>query len=79
MSKKIVTKQKTSEYEEFLKEVQKKSYEIYLRRTQDNLSGDQLSDWLKAESEMKTKYHVDKWTGDPEKNFRISGSGGKNL
>jgi hypothetical protein len=60
MSKKIVTKQKTSEYEEFLKEVQKKSYEIYLRRTQDNLSGDQLSDWLKAESEMKTKYHVDK-------------------
>jgi hypothetical protein len=43
---------------QFKAEVEKKAKEIYLKRQETKVSGDALSDWLKAESEIKSKYHI---------------------
>jgi DNA relaxase NicK len=59
MAKKAIVKTNNkSEYELFLNEVQKKSYEIYEKRLQNDQNGDQLSDWLKAELELKSKFNI---------------------
>lgn len=44
--------------ENFLSEIQKMAYDIYIERTGKNLPGDELSDWLKAEKEIKEKYGI---------------------
>ncbi len=44
--------------EDFLGEIQKKAYDIYVERMAKNLPGDELSDWLKAEKEIKEKYNI---------------------
>jgi hypothetical protein len=42
----------------FLQDVELKAYELYLMRQSANMPGDDLSDWLKAESDMKRKYKM---------------------
>jgi hypothetical protein len=49
---------KKPELEKFLDEVKKRAYEIYQERAKAKTPGDQLSDWLKAEKEIKAKYKM---------------------
>lgn len=42
----------------FLGEIEKRAYEIYLGRMKAGVSGDEMSDWLKAEKDIKTKYKI---------------------
>ncbi len=42
----------------FLSEVQQKAYEIYLERQKTGQSGNEMSDWLKAEKEIKNRYKI---------------------
>jgi hypothetical protein len=44
--------------QKFLKEIEKRAYEIYEKRIASNSNGDEFSDWLKAESEIKAKYKL---------------------
>lgn len=44
--------------EDFLAEIQKRAYDIYLERTKNGLPGDEMSDWLQAEKEIKSKYNI---------------------
>jgi len=44
--------------EDFLAEIQKRAYEIYIERTRNGLPGDDMSDWLQAEKEIKSKYNI---------------------
>jgi len=44
--------------EDFLVEIQKRAYDVYVERTNKGLSGDELSDWLTAEKEVKEKYNI---------------------
>ncbi len=60
-AKKPTTSKKTSKkpkLEDFLAEIQKRAYDIYLERTKNGLPGNELSDWLKAEEEIKEKYGI---------------------
>ncbi|MCX7821304.1 MAG: DUF2934 domain-containing protein [Brevinematales bacterium] len=57
--KKTVKKQvEMPNLENFLAEIQKRAYDIYVERTSKNLPGDELADWLKAEKEIKDKYGI---------------------
>ena len=57
MAKKVVIKNKTgSDNDTFLNEVKNMSYVNYLNRIENNLQGDELSDWLSAESKVKSKF-----------------------
>lgn len=49
---------KKPELNAFLDEVKKRAYAIYQERTKTKTKGDQLSDWLKAEKEIKAKYKM---------------------
>jgi hypothetical protein len=42
----------------FLGEVEKRAYEIYLERMKGGASGSEMNDWLKAEKEIKAKYRL---------------------
>jgi hypothetical protein len=44
--------------EQFKTETEKRSKEIYLKRQENKEQGDALSDWLKAEKEIKAKYRI---------------------
>ena len=44
--------------EQFKAETEKRAREIYLKRQEKNEQGDALSDWLKAEKEIKAKYRI---------------------
>ncbi len=46
------------ELHKFLNEIEKRAYEIYLERKKNGISGDEMSDWLKAENEIKVKYGI---------------------
>ena len=65
MSKKSegkVTEKKTESFvdlSKFLKEVELRAYELYQERIGSDKNGDEFSDWLKAESEIKKKYKVE--------------------
>ncbi len=42
----------------FLTEIESKAYEIFEERTRNNQSGNEMSDWLAAEAEIKKKYNI---------------------
>ena len=42
----------------FLNEVEIRAYELYEKRRASNINGDEFSDWLKAEAEIKSKYKL---------------------
>ena len=44
--------------EQFKAEIQKRAREIFLKRQETKEPGDALSDWLKAEKEIKAKYRI---------------------
>lgn len=43
---------------EFLDEVEKRAYEFYLDRYANGTPGSDMSDWLKAEKEIKAKHKI---------------------
>jgi hypothetical protein len=44
--------------ERFKADVEKRAKEIFLKRQETKEPGDALSDWLKAEKEIKGKYRI---------------------
>jgi len=49
---------KAVDLQQFLSEIEKRSYEIYVDRKSANRHGDELSDWLQAEEDVKAKYKI---------------------
>ncbi len=47
-----------SEMKDFLGEIKKRAHEIYLERMQKGIGGDEMSDWLQAEEEIKSMYKM---------------------
>jgi len=43
---------------DFLEEVEKKAYELYRERIKSGVASDDISDWFKAEKEIKEKYKL---------------------
>ena len=43
---------------EFLEEIRVRAHEIFEQRTRDGISGDDLSDWLQAEAEIKKRHKI---------------------
>lgn len=43
---------------QFLSEIEKRAYEIYLLRMAEGRYGSDLTDWLEAESDVKAKYKL---------------------
>ena len=48
--------QSSLEWNRYLQEIEKRAYESSLERIRENRPGDRLSDWYKAEREIKAKY-----------------------
>ncbi|NPV00426.1 MAG: hypothetical protein HPY53_03490 [Brevinematales bacterium] len=44
--------------ENYLKEIEVKAYQIYQERKKNNIPGDQFTDWVQAENEIKSKYNI---------------------
>jgi hypothetical protein len=44
--------------EQLQEEIRAKAHEIYLQRVSSGEPGDDLSDWLRAEAEVKHKYNL---------------------
>jgi hypothetical protein len=44
--------------QKFLKDVEKRAYEIYLDRQKSGKSGDEFSDWVQAENDIKKKFKI---------------------
>ena len=44
--------------EQLQEEIKAKAHEVFLKRCAKNEGGDELSDWLKAEAEIKKKYRL---------------------
>ncbi len=44
--------------EAYKEEIRKRAEEIYGKRAAENKPGDELSDWLQAEKEIKRKYSL---------------------
>lgn len=42
----------------YLDEIKKRAFEVYQERQKTKTPGDSLSDWLKAEKEVKQKYKL---------------------
>lgn len=55
-----VSKQKKSNVDlnQFLSEIEKRAYEIYENRKKNHIPGDDFTDWLQAQSEIKSKYKM---------------------
>lgn len=64
MPRKATSKVKTGggaskpDLKQFLGEIEKRAYDIYLERQRMGKSGDDMSDWLQAEKEIKAKYGI---------------------
>jgi len=60
MAVKKTTEKKSpqTDLKDFLTEIEKKAYEIYQERQSSSLSGNDLSDWLAAEKEIKARYNI---------------------
>jgi len=43
---------------EFLEEIRARAHEIFEARARDGIGGDDLSDWLQAEAEIKKKHKI---------------------
>ena len=48
----------TLSLEQFKIETEKRAGEIFAERQATGKPGDSMSDWLQAEKEIKTKYHI---------------------
>jgi hypothetical protein len=44
--------------DQFKDEIEKRARAIFLKRQETKVEGDALSDWLKAEKEIKGKYRI---------------------
>jgi uncharacterized protein HemX len=57
MTKTKVTKTKApkADAEQHLSKIEKRAYELYLQRVSEGISGNDYTDWLKAEAEIKAK------------------------
>jgi hypothetical protein len=42
----------------FLGEIEKRAYEVYLERMKAGKSGDEMNDWLQAEKDVKAKFKI---------------------
>ena len=51
-------KSKIPTLESYWEEISQRAEEIYKSRIASNKPGDQLSDWLQAEKEIKKKHHL---------------------
>jgi len=45
--------------QELQQEIEKRAYEISIERRAQGKPGDELSDWLEAEAEVKAKYNLE--------------------
>ena len=58
MAKKKAETAQAVDLQNFLKEIEIRAFVIYLDRTQNNLPGNEMSDWIEAEKEIKEKYGI---------------------
>ena len=56
MAKSTKKTQEKPSLEAFKEEIQKRAEELYKSRTENHKPGDELSDWLQAEKEIKKKH-----------------------
>lgn len=49
---------KKADLSQFLSEIEKRAYEIYLERHAAGTPGDEMYDWLQAEMEIKARYRI---------------------
>jgi hypothetical protein len=42
----------------FLGDIEKRAYEVYLERMKAGKTGDEMGDWLQAEKDVKAKYKL---------------------
>ena len=49
---------KKPDLKDFLQEVEKRAYELYLNRLKSGVDSDEMSDWFQAEIEIKEKYKL---------------------
>ena len=49
---------KKPDLKDFLEEVEKRAYDLYLKRMKSGISSDEMSDWFQAETEIKEKYKL---------------------
>ncbi len=42
----------------FLGEIEKRAYEVYLERMKKGEPGDEMTDWLQAEKDVKAKFKI---------------------
>ena len=55
--KKVVIKVKSKpDLKDFTGEIEKRAYALFLERSSQGIPGDEVSDWAKAESEIKKKF-----------------------
>lgn len=53
-----VKKSNSIDLSNYFHEIKSKAYDIFFERQQKNTPGDEVSDWLKAEVEIKKKYKI---------------------
>ncbi len=58
MAKETKQTQSKPSLETLQEEIRKTAGEVFLKRTSANKPGDELSDWLQAEKEVKKKYKL---------------------
>ncbi|HNR88674.1 MAG TPA: DUF2934 domain-containing protein [Spirochaetota bacterium] len=51
-------KTQVPQLDEFLSEIRQHAYEVFEERIRRNEPGDEMSDWLRAEREVKAKYGI---------------------
>ena len=44
--------------EDFINEVKAHAFDLYLRRAEKGIGGDEIGDWTQAEKEIKAKYGI---------------------
>lgn len=45
--------------DDVMDEIRTRSFEIYKERLEKNIPGDDFTDWLQAENEIRIKYHIE--------------------
>lgn len=50
--------QKKLRLEDLIGNIQTRAHEVYLERVQNGLDGNEISDWVKAEEDIKAKYQI---------------------
>ncbi|GAB4221606.1 MAG: hypothetical protein Kow009_11830 [Spirochaetales bacterium] len=56
-TRKAASRSSEPSVEQLQEQIRAKAYEFYLRRISTGEPGDDLSDWLRAEAEIKQQYH----------------------